>query len=345
MTLWRHWDAVYISAALAGHTDKIISSTLSDDGKIAVTGSLDNTARVWDTETGKELARLDCDDDVYFVTLSSDKKILVTASMNTVVQVWSLAEKGPILNLKGYTDLARPSLTADGRLLAVPFQSELKIVDAHTGDPLLRCRDSANLISCRFSPDGNLLVGASNSGPFVVFDARSGDIQQGRTGKGFPIAFSKQRLLTLNDSGIVRVIGTKDWNELTQIGTGRYETEGQIAGAVFSDDENTIYTLSWDGLLSAWSSNDGHRIERLTRESISDRTLRGSDDGTVLLTMGNGQVASIWRWRRSIGLAGLVWLPELWLTLFSSLAMLISFKGDRKQLRNPIDQAEVARNN
>src|SRR5262249_48926707 len=43
---------------LVGHTGRILSVAFSPDGKRIVTGSWDNTARVWDAETGTELRAL-----------------------------------------------------------------------------------------------------------------------------------------------------------------------------------------------------------------------------------------------------------------------------------------------
>lgn len=38
-----------------GHTDKIVSLSVSADGKLLATGSSDGTARLWDIATGKEI--------------------------------------------------------------------------------------------------------------------------------------------------------------------------------------------------------------------------------------------------------------------------------------------------
>ena len=46
---------------LKGHTDYIYRCTFSWDGKRLVSGSSDETARVWDVELGKEIARLPMD--------------------------------------------------------------------------------------------------------------------------------------------------------------------------------------------------------------------------------------------------------------------------------------------
>src|ERR1700730_14600341 len=44
--------------AQLGHSGGVTSVAIAPDGKRVLTGSGDHTARIWDTETGKELRRL-----------------------------------------------------------------------------------------------------------------------------------------------------------------------------------------------------------------------------------------------------------------------------------------------
>ena len=44
------------AAVLKGHTGSVNSAAFSLDGKRVVTASFDNTARLWDADTGKEAA-------------------------------------------------------------------------------------------------------------------------------------------------------------------------------------------------------------------------------------------------------------------------------------------------
>ena len=45
---------------LMGHSDWVLSVAYSPDGKHIVSGSVDNTVKVWDSQTGKEVSVLVC---------------------------------------------------------------------------------------------------------------------------------------------------------------------------------------------------------------------------------------------------------------------------------------------
>ena len=62
------------------HDDPVYSVAFSPDGKYVVSGSDDNTARVWEASTGKEIARMTHDDYVYSVAFSPDGKYVVSGS-------------------------------------------------------------------------------------------------------------------------------------------------------------------------------------------------------------------------------------------------------------------------
>ena len=46
------------SHACRGHDDSVVSAAFSPDGKRVVTASEDNTARIWDAATGREIVAL-----------------------------------------------------------------------------------------------------------------------------------------------------------------------------------------------------------------------------------------------------------------------------------------------
>jgi WD40 repeat protein len=74
---------------LVGHSDQVISAAFSPDGKRIVTGSMDETARLWEANTGKEVLALRGHTAfVSSVAFSPDGKRIVTASGDGTARVW-----------------------------------------------------------------------------------------------------------------------------------------------------------------------------------------------------------------------------------------------------------------
>ena len=60
------------------------------DGRWALTGSRDATARLWLTATGKELRRFEVADAVTSVAFSPDGKCILTGSRDAAAKLWTL---------------------------------------------------------------------------------------------------------------------------------------------------------------------------------------------------------------------------------------------------------------
>ena len=73
------------------HDNKVNSVAFSPDGKYVVSGSDDDTARVWEAATGMEIARMTYDGHVNSVAFSPDGKYVVSGSDDGTARVWEAA--------------------------------------------------------------------------------------------------------------------------------------------------------------------------------------------------------------------------------------------------------------
>jgi WD40 repeat protein len=64
-------QSIQLLRILKGHSARVMSAAFSGDDKRVVTTSWDNTARVWDAETGREIAALIGHADVVFTAAFS----------------------------------------------------------------------------------------------------------------------------------------------------------------------------------------------------------------------------------------------------------------------------------
>ena len=125
---------------LKGHTAWVDFAIFSPDGKKIATASRDDTARIWDVESGKELLTLPGAMD--FIALSPDGTKMVTAGANHTAIVWDVESGKQLHTLQG-----NPNSRADVGNYFISLVSY---------DPMVRFAD--------FSPDGKRVVTASNDG-------------------------------------------------------------------------------------------------------------------------------------------------------------------------------------
>ena len=79
---------------LEGHAEHIMTAVFSSDGRRIVTGSADQTAKLWDAVTGSELLTLKGHSGpVFSVAFTPDGQRIVTASGDRTVKVWEAASE------------------------------------------------------------------------------------------------------------------------------------------------------------------------------------------------------------------------------------------------------------
>jgi WD40 repeat protein len=76
---------------MTGHAKEIGAMRLSPDGKRMVTAGFDRTARLWDWESGQELASFRTGLDPVGVAFTSDGQTLTAVTNRLVVQQWRAA--------------------------------------------------------------------------------------------------------------------------------------------------------------------------------------------------------------------------------------------------------------
>ena len=95
----------YTANILRGHEGVIKSVAFSPDGRTIVTASIDGTARVWDTATGREIAVLRGHEGIVTSAVYSfDGRTVVTASDDKTARIWDVATGREIAVLRGHKD-------------------------------------------------------------------------------------------------------------------------------------------------------------------------------------------------------------------------------------------------
>ncbi|MGE0609512.1 MAG: protein kinase [Pirellulales bacterium] len=157
----------------------VASASFSPDGKQVVTGSWDNSAKIWNVASGHAEQKLTGGHTQYInsAVFSRDGSQVLTASDDKTACLWSLAETKVIQTFRGHTERVRSAaFSPDGtQVLTASNDNTARIWDAATAETLLTLEGHEYAVLCAaYSDDGRFVITGSEDNSARVWDAATG---------------------------------------------------------------------------------------------------------------------------------------------------------------------------
>lgn len=281
---------------LTGHEGLVISVDVSPDGTRAVSGSQDQTVRVWNIAdgTGEIVGRYEgARGAVNGVVFMPDGLSVVSISRSGQITQWAADEPRQI---RAFTDPADPepaalqtlALSRDGRFLLTGGDSRVvRLWDTSSG-ALVRTftiEDRA-VRSLGFSPDASQLIVGSVNGSLTLF-AIDGPVVRTLSGHSRSVlsaAFADAKtLLTTGFDGTMRVWDLQSGFEVRRFDTADEPTISLQAGTLSADGQTVLTGLS-DGRMRLWRLYP--TLESLLAWTRTNREVTGLSDCATRATFG-----------------------------------------------------------
>ncbi|KAG6834924.1 hypothetical protein H0H93_006337 [Arthromyces matolae] len=211
----------------SGHQKEVYTLNFSADGRILVSGSSDNTVRIWDTDTGSSKV-ISIDDPeslkkgVTSISISPNAQYVAVATLGTSVSIWDVDTTKFVQRFRGHEDSVYSlAFTPDGRgLISASLDKTLKYWDLTELGGGLRgtppqggsasARDFVGhkdyVLSGAVSHDGQWVVSGSKDRTVYFWDADSANVQcvlRGHMNSVIAVA--------LSPVGNLLVTGSGDW--------------------------------------------------------------------------------------------------------------------------------------
>jgi WD40 repeat protein len=258
----RLWDAVTLREHMSFSPHGAIAAiAYSPDGQHLVTGSWDNSAKIWDVDSGQVVRKL-------------------------------VGGHTGFINSVCYAPDGRSILTAGDDGFALLW-------DATTGENLRRFTGHAGRVFCAaFSSQGDRIVTGSQDRTAILWNTLTGEPLQKFSGHAWgvlSVAFSRDgsRLLTGSEDGTARL-----WDVATGEQLAVYEGHtAAVTGVAFCRDGARVVTASSDTTAKVWDATPGHEGQEILTLNGHSRELTSiavSPDGRQILTTGRDGRAILW---------------------------------------------------
>ncbi|MCX7143624.1 MAG: caspase family protein [Proteobacteria bacterium] len=273
------------------------NGVISPDGKTLVAGSLDDTIKLWEVATGREMRTIGGPGErngVMSVAFSPDGKTVVSGSgeisleksvVNTL-KLWDVATGRKLRTLAGHADsVTSVAFSPDGKtIISGSKDNTLKVWDMASGLELLTISGHGigGVASVAVSPDGKTVF----TGGFdwiKAWDIVTGK-EIGALGKNEyvkSIAVSPDgKTLVWGDRNKLKLWDVTASRELrTLVGHG----ETLVHAVAFSPDGKTVVSGCIDGSMKLWDVATGQELRTLGEKGVGINSVAFSPDGKTVV--------------------------------------------------------------
>lgn len=280
-----------------GHTSPVFSAEFSSDNKYVVTASVDHTAKVWESMSGKLLFTLDGHTCIVFTAhFSPDDRYIVTGSLDMTAKIWDATSGRQLCNLKGHTGIVYSAVfSSDGKYIVTASQdSTAKVWNVATGILIRTLKSQDGIAFAIFSPSGKYIATASGDTTAAIWNAQNGNLLyllKGHHGAVLSAIFSRNEkyITTASEDSTAKIWEVASGNLVWNLS----KKNGKVNSSIFSPDGNFVLT-SGDSTAMLWNVRTGNLAGSLTGHHGEVYSAVFSPDGKSIVTVSTDHTVKIW---------------------------------------------------
>ena len=284
---------------LQGHTWDVNAVTVTLDSRYAVSGSGDNTLRVWNLLTRAcEMTLEGHTSWVTAVTVTPDGRYAISGSHDSTLKVWDLSTGVCKQTFEGHTEWIRAvAVTPDGRyVISGSDDTTLRVWDLATGTCVKTLRGHTGVIYANaVTPDGRYVISGSSDATLKIWNIETGSCLQ-----TFPDGTGSIRAVAVTPDGRHIVSGSDDktlkiWDLETSscIQTFVGHTE-QLRAIAITPDGRHVISGATDKTLKIWNLKTGICTQTLQGHIDWIRAVAVTSDGRYVISGSDDTTLKMW---------------------------------------------------
>ncbi len=300
---------------MRGHSGPVNCLCLATSAKLLVSGSGDNTVRVWDALTGQEANCLHGHtESVNSVAISDDGMRILSGSNDKTMRFWD-GLTGYLLHIWEHADSVRAvAMSSDGSLLACTTFNETYVWDASTGKRLctLAPEPGQSFYGMALSWDNKMIITQSASFIQLWNISLGKEWKRLHTPHGLIGAFavsSDYHFLVTGGQGwisdanwdgqYVEDSALRLWDLTTSKELWSYDAHGgDVTGISFSADRSLVIYSSKDGAIRLIDTISGRHLSRLDGHEGGINTVSLGLSASSVISGGDDHSIRVWDYEK-----------------------------------------------
>jgi hypothetical protein len=281
------------------HSGMVHEAVFSPDGRTILSGSWDNTLKLWDVATNRVLLTFaEHTNWVHSIAFSPDGRTALSGSADKTLKLWDVRTSRILHTFTGHTaPILSVAFSPDGRTaLSGSHDKKLKLWDVGTGKVLRTITGHSEMVaSVTYTPDGRAALSSSADKTLKLWDVGTGKVLRtlnGHTDLVFSAVFSKDGRTAISGSADKTL---KLWDVVTEKVLHTFKGHsGDVTSVALSPDGCTALSGSKDRTLALWDVTSGKELHVFTGHTGSVYSVVFSPDGRTALSSSKDETLKLW---------------------------------------------------
>jgi Tol biopolymer transport system component len=285
-----------------GHLGSVYAVAFAPDGQRILSSGADQTMRLWDARTGKEIRRIDAPiGRIWTIAFAPRGKYVASGSFDGSVRLWDLERGREVRRFADKGDYIRSvAFSPDGQFIAAAGDDRMiRIWDVATGKLQGTLKGHDHFVwSVVFSRDGKQLISGSLDRTIRIWNVAS---------------MTESKTISMGDDSVFAVAMSPDGRRFASAGSDRNVHlwdlasgervrtlpghEGYVHSIAYSPDGRRILSGSQDQTLKLWEVRTGRLIRTLEGHRDQVWSVAFSPDGKRAASGGDDRSVRIWSGR------------------------------------------------